>query len=84
MICCKKGPKTIGYLSPCVTPSLEKKTMYQWTGDMLEERHCAYKSMKDVQGGRVRWNAQMYKLLTQNIQAGCLVWYFNSKNNPWN
>ena len=27
------------------TPSVEKRTMYQWTGDMLEERQRAYKSM---------------------------------------
>ena len=51
--------------------------MYHWTGDMLEERQRAYKSMREVQGGRVRWNAQMYKPLTQNILAGCLVWYFD-------
>ena len=55
------------------TPSVEKRTMYQWTGDMLEERQCAYKSMREVQGGRVRWNAQVYKPLTQNIRVGCLV-----------
>ena len=39
------------------TPSAEKRTMYQWTGDMLEERQRAYKSMREVQGGRVRRNA---------------------------
>ena len=55
------------------TPSLEKKTMYQWTGDMLEERQRAYKRMREVQGGRVRRNAQIYKPLTQNIRVGCLV-----------
>ena len=41
------------------TPSVERKTMYQWTGDMLEERQGAYKSMREVQGGRVRQNTQM-------------------------
>ena len=46
---------------------------------MLEERQNAYKSMKEVQGGRVRQNAQMYKLLTQNIRVGCLVWYFDPR-----
>ena len=56
--------------------------MYQWTVDMLEERQRAYKSMRDVQGGRVRRNAQMYKLFTQNIQAGCLVWYFDPRIIP--
>ena len=55
------------------TPSTEKRTMYQWTADMLEEKQYAYKSMREVQGGRVRWNAQMYKPLTQNIRAGSLV-----------
>ena len=30
------------------TPSVEKRTMYQWTGDMLEGRQCAYKSMRDA------------------------------------
>ena len=49
------------------TPSVEKRTMYQWTGDMLEERQQAYKSIRDVQGRRVWQNAQMYKPLTQNI-----------------
>ena len=34
-----------------------------------------YKSMSEVKGRRVRWNAQMYKPLTQNIRVGCLVWY---------
>ena len=53
--------------------------MYQWTGDMLEERQQAYRSMREVQGGRVRRNAQMYKPLTQYIRVGCLIWYFNSR-----
>ena len=57
------------------TLSVEKRTMYQWTGDMLEERQHAYKSMRDVQGERVRRSTQMCKPLTQNIRAGCLVWY---------
>ena len=35
------------------TPSVEKKTMYQWMGDMLEKRQCANKSMRDVPGRRV-------------------------------
>ena len=38
--------------------------------------------MRDVQGGRVRQNAQIYKPLTQNIQAGCLVWYFEPRIMP--
>ena len=59
------------------TPSVEKRTMYQWTGDMFEERQRAYKSMREVQGGRVRRNAQLYTLLTWNIRVGCLVWYFD-------
>ena len=29
------------------TPSVEKRTMYQWSGDMLEERQLAYKSMRE-------------------------------------
>ena len=62
------------------TPSLEKRTMYQWMGDILVERQHAYKSMRAVQGGRVRRNAQMYKPSTQNIQADCLVWYFDLLN----
>ena len=64
------------------TPSVQKRTMYQWTGDMLEERQRAYKSMREVQGRRVRRNAQMYKPLTQNIRAGCLVWYFDPRIIP--
>ena len=39
------------------TPSAEKRTMFQWNGDMLEERQPAYKSMREVQGGRVRRKA---------------------------
>ena len=35
------------------TPSVEKRTVYQWTGDMLEERQGVYKSMRDVKGGKV-------------------------------
>ena len=49
------------------TPSVEMITMYRWTGDMMDERQRAYKSMREVQGGRVRRNAQMYKPLSQNI-----------------
>ena len=64
------------------TPSVEKRMMYQWTRDMLEERQRAYKSMREVQGGRVRWCAQMYKPLTQNIRVGCLVWYFDPRIIP--
>ena len=55
----------VGWVFP--TPSAEKRTMYQWKGDKLEERQCAYKSMREVQCGRMRRNAQMYKPLTQNI-----------------
>ena len=61
------------------TPSVEKSAMYQWMGDMLEKRQHAYMSMRDVQGGRVRRTDQMYKPLTQNIRARCLVWYFNPR-----
>ena len=43
------------------TPSAERRTMYQCTGDMLEERQRAYKSMREVQGGKVRRYAQMYR-----------------------
>ena len=64
------------------TPSAEKRTMYQWTGDMLEERQHAYQSMREVQGRRVRRNAQLYKPLTQNIRVGCLVWCFDSRVIP--
>ena len=49
---------------------------------MMEERQQAHKSMREVQGRRVRWNAQMYKPLTQNIQAGSLVWYFDPRIIP--
>ena len=37
--------------------------MYHWTGDMLEERQHAYKSMREVHGRRVRQKAQ-------DVQAG--------------
>ena len=48
----------------------------------MEERQRVYKSMREVQGGWVRRNAQMYKPLTQNIQAGCLVLYFDPRILP--
>ena len=64
------------------TPSMEKRTMYQWTGDMLEEIQHAYKSMGEAQGGRVRRNAHMYKPLTKNIRVGCFVWYFDPRIIP--
>ena len=64
------------------TPSAERRTMYQWTGDMLEERQHAYKSMREVQGGRVWRNAQLYKPFTQNIRVWCLVWYFDPRIIP--
>ena len=38
--------------------------------------------MREVQGGRVWWNAQLYKPLTQNIRVGCLVWYFDLRIIP--
>ena len=37
-----------------------------------KDNQRAYKSMREVQGGRVR-----PKALTQNIQAGCLLWYLD-------
>ena len=36
------------------TPCVEKMTMYYLTGDMMEERQRAFKSMREVQGGRVK------------------------------
>ena len=72
---CAKLP--VDWIFP--TPSVEKRTMYHWTGDILEERHYACKGMREVQGGRIRRNAQMYKQLTQNIRAICLVWYFDPR-----
>ena len=71
MRCWKRSNAPVDWVFP--TPSAEKRTMYQWNGDMLEERQLTYKSMRAVQGGRVRRNAQMYKPLTQNIRVGCLV-----------
>ena len=64
------------------TPSAEKITMYPWTVDMLEERQLAYRSMRDLQSGRIRQNVWMYKPLTQNIRAGYSVWYFNPRIIP--
>ena len=49
---------------------------------MMEESHRAYKSMREVQGGRAKWNPQMYKPLTQNIRSRCLVWYFDPRIIP--
>ena len=33
-------------------PSVEKRMMYHWTGNMMEERKQAYKSTREVQGRR--------------------------------
>ena len=38
--------------------------------------------MRELEGGRVGWNAQMYKPLRQNIRARCLVWYYNPRVIP--
>ena len=38
--------------------------------------------MIEIQGKRVRQNAQMYKPLTQNIRVGRLVWYFDPRIIP--
>ena len=38
--------------------------------------------MREVQGGRVWQNAQMYKPLMQNTRVGCLVWYFDPSIIP--
>ena len=62
--------------------SAEKRTMYHCKKDMLEERQCAYKSIREVQGGRGRQIAQNYKPLTQNIRARSLVWYFDPRIIP--
>ena len=48
----------------------------------MEERQHDYKIMTEVQGRRVRGNAQMYKPLTQKIEVGCLVWYFDPRVIP--
>ena len=55
----RKATLPVDWVFP--TPSVEKRKMYHWTGDMMEERQRAYKSMRKVQGGRVWRNAQMYK-----------------------
>ena len=60
-------------------PSVEKRNMYHWTGNMMKERQCAYESMREVQGGRARWNSQMCKPLTQNIQVRYFVCYFDPR-----
>ena len=63
---------TVGWVFP--TPSAEKRKMFHWTGDMLEERQHADFSMREIQGRRVKGKAQMYKLLTQKIcQFGTLI-----------
>ena len=62
------------------TLSVEKRTMYHWTRNMLKERQCAYKLQEYERGAR--GNTPMYKPLTQNIQAGCLVWYFDPRIIP--
>ena len=46
---------------------------------MMEDRQHAYKTMREVQGEKVQPNAQMYKPLTQNVQARWLGWYFDPR-----
>ena len=69
-LCAKQHSQWIGFFPTC---SVEKRAMYHWTGDMMEERQHAYMNMREIKGGRVRQNAQMYKPLKQNILVGCLV-----------
>ena len=60
------------------TPSVEKRMMYHWTGDMMEERQQAYKSMREVRGGRVRRNA-----LDTEYPSWMLSVVFRSENHSW-
>ena len=76
----RKATLPVDWVFP--TPSVEKRTIYQWTGDVLEERQCAYKSMREVQGGRIKRSDRTYKPLTRNIQASCLLWYFDPRIIP--
>ena len=64
------------------TWSVEKRTMYHWTGDMMEERQRASKSMREVKSRRVWLSTQMYKPFRQNIRVGCLDWYFDTRIIP--
>ena len=48
----------------------------------MDERQQDHKSMREVEGRRVRQNVQMYKPMMQNNQASCLVWYFDSRVIP--
>ena len=52
------------------TPSVEKRTMYHWMGDMMDERQCAYKSMREVQGGNVLKLYQGEDMIRQNPEDG--------------
>ena len=49
---------------------------------MLPVDQRAYKSMREVQSGRVRQNEQIYKPLAQNIWVRCLVLYFGPRIIP--
>ena len=44
------------------TPSVEKRTTYHWTGDMMEERQHPYKSMREVQGGTLRCTTPWHRI----------------------
>ena len=76
-----KATLSVDWVFP--TPSVEKRKMYQWMGDMLEERQHAYKSMRD---GKADKTAERPDLQTVNpeylSQSSNVV--FRSKNNTWN
>ena len=54
-----------------LTPSVEKRRMYHWTGDMMEKRQRAYKSMRgrveakrlDVQAINTKYPSRMSSMV---------------------
>ena len=63
------------------TPSVEKRMMYQWMGDMLEETKCLQKHERCTM-----WKSTVeppdVQTINQNIRAGCLVWYYDPRIIP--
>ena len=47
--------------------------MYHWTGNMLEERQHAYKSMREVQGGTLRCTSRQHRISGPDVYFGILI-----------
>ena len=64
------------------TPSEEKRTMYQWTGDMLEKKNCLQEHERCA-----RWKSRgegpdVQTFYPEHSSRLSMVWYFNPRIIP--